>query len=207
MSHSLKIIVHPEPDFDLEAELPAELAAMAEQLTADADFLTGRYPSGAASKRETVQNGELAPVSNLQNSELTGSVEAPTLRRERGARWWLRAAAIVLMLSGLGTVLSGGDGQPASCPVSAEAIESASRSAMLVTKTVETKSVAEEPLLTRLATVDSPTVVVSQPVMPAVSVLPKATPVGVFHHLSGAEQEAFLDFNENASSLGASVSF
>ena len=173
--------------------MPADLAAMADQLTADADFLTGRYPSGAAPKRETARKGELA-----RDSEQPGPAEAPTLRRKRGGRWWLRAAAIVLMLSGLGTVLTGGDQQPASCPVATDAIEQAARTAVVATPVVD------EPKPTELASVNTPTVIVP---LPVVSALPRVTPVGVFHNLSGAEQEAFLDFNEDTPSLGASVSF
>jgi hypothetical protein len=140
--------------------------------------------------------GELA-----QDCEQPGPAEAPTLRRKRGGRWWLRAAAIVLMLSGLGTVLTGGDEQPASCPVATDAIEQA------VGKAVVAKPIADEPKLTELATVDTPAAVMLQLVEPVASVLPKVTRVGVFHNLSGAEQEAFLDFNEDTPSLGASVSF
>jgi hypothetical protein len=190
VSPKLQIIEHPEPDFDLEAELPADLAAMADQLMADADFLTGRYPSGSARMAKPAQIDE--PM---------GPVEAPTLRSKRGGRWWLRAAAIVLMLSGLGAVLTGGDHQPASCPVAADAIDQAGRSAVVA------MPAGNEPKLTEVATVDTPLVTIPQPVVASVSTLPKVVPIGVFHNMSGAEQEAFLDFNEETPSLGASVSF
>ena len=207
MSHSLHIIEHPEPDFDLEAELPADLAALADQLTADADFLTGRYPSG------TTKAGETAG-----NAEQPEPVEAPTSRRKRGARWWLRAAAVLLMLSGLGTVLTGGDRQSASCQVSSEVIEAAASSgashSVVVTQSVASESVGTGPKLTEVATVDPPSAIVTQPFISVAGTSheaepagPKATPVGVFLNLSGAEQEALLDFNEGTSSLGASVSF
>ena len=212
MSHKMNIIAHPEPDFDLEAELPAELAALADQLTADADFLSSRFPAH--------------PI------ELQSESTASTTTTPRGSRWWLRAAAIVTMLTGLGTVLNNNNRQLDNCTVENGSILIGTNEAAV------TNAVLDRPVEAFLAdagngdagngeagsaaagngAAGNGAAVVSRiaRLAPEAGVAvsgsnallhpqPVVTPERTFHAFSSAEQEALLDLN--TSLRDASVDF
>jgi hypothetical protein len=192
----MNLIEHPEPDFDLEAELPAELAALAEQLTADSDFLSQRFPAHAEKQPEVT--------------------EPAASSRSRGARWWLRAAAMVMMLTGLGTVINSQYEDPASCTVENQALDiSKNATATVATAAVATNSAAAAAPIEITATAPAPFTVIRTPgssivrLPPEVNLnpllMPVATPERAFHSFTSAQQEAILDLDTSA--RDASVSF
>ncbi|MCG8584299.1 MAG: hypothetical protein MI757_06265 [Pirellulales bacterium] len=185
MSHNMNIIEHPEPDFDLESELPSELAALAQQLTADADFLCERYPAGSTRSNEGAAD-DAAPASN----------------GGRGASWWLRAAAVVLALTGLGTVFNSGQ-DPASCTVENNALNHAAE--VVVDETPAVVPISALASHTATAKVDGAPIerpassrIVALPPEPGIDLMkpaPVAASARSFDSFTTAEQEALLDLN------------
>jgi hypothetical protein len=189
----MKLVEEPEPDFDLEAELPAELAALAEQLTADANFLSEKFPARQPHAWHSSEPSKpAADVAQLRS-------------KSRGARWWLRAAAIVLVLTSLPAVLGHRNEELGSCPISAEAIDRAADESASATPDVPPRIANGPTARGRIALAGEEAIVADSASTAKLYRTAALMPEHTFHSFTSAQQEALLDLTPAAQ--GASVDF